>query len=201
MTIQYIWGITKIKAYPTVEDKTNVICTVEWKLTVTNGERNKQIFGTISIPIVHLEPFTPYDQLTEEQVLGWVHNEMGPVQIAQLEAGVLSQLEQMINPPVLVVPLPWVRQPGPIDQEVPADEGEVTSDPQPPDASQEEIDARLESQWSNIREERNQLLAECDWTQLPDAPVETAVWSTYRQALRDITLQEDPFNIVWPEKP
>jgi hypothetical protein len=69
------------------------------------------------------------------------------------------------------------------------------------DASQEDIDVRLESQWSNIRQERNQLLAECDWTQLPDAPVEPTVWSVYRQALRDITLQEDPFNIVWPEKP
>ena len=111
MTIQYIWGITKIKAYPTVEDKTNVICTVEWKLTITNGEYNKQILGTISIPVVHLEPFTPYDQLTEEQVLGWVHKVMGPEQKSQLEAGILVQLEQMINPPVVTVPLPWVQQP------------------------------------------------------------------------------------------
>ena len=111
MTIQYIWGITKIKAYPTVEDKTNVICTVEWKLTVTNGEYNKQILGLISIPVGDLETFTPYDQLTEEQVLGWVHDVMGPDQIAQLEAGILDQLEQMINPPVVTVPLPWVQQP------------------------------------------------------------------------------------------
>jgi hypothetical protein len=69
------------------------------------------------------------------------------------------------------------------------------------DASQEEIDSRVESQWSNIRQERNQLLAECDWTQLPDAPVDSSAWAVYRQALRDITLQADPFNITWPEKP
>lgn len=57
-----------------------------------------------------------------------------------------------------------------------------------------------EAQWVAIRAERNNLLADCDWTQLPDAPVDTAAWAVYRQALRDITTQTDPFNIVWPER-
>lgn len=38
-----------------------------------------------------------------------------------------------------------------------------------------------------IRAHRNNLLSECDWTQVADAPVEKAAWATYRQALRDIT--------------
>ena len=62
----------------------------------------------------------------------------------------------------------------------------------------------IDRQWANIRSERNQRLSACDWTQLSDAPltnVETADWGTYRQALRDITTQSDPFNIQWPEKP
>lgn len=58
-----------------------------------------------------------------------------------------------------------------------------------------------EGQWDFIRIERNRRLADCDWTQLPDAPVDTAAWAVYRQALRDITLQPDPFNIVWPIEP
>jgi hypothetical protein len=63
--------------------------------------------------------------------------------------------------------------------------------------TQEQIDA----QWAVVREERNEKLAECDWTQLPDAPVDKAAWATYRQELRDITLQPDPFNIIWPTPP
>lgn len=63
------------------------------------------------------------------------------------------------------------------------------------------IAAATEAQWANVRSERNRKLAECDWTQLPDAPVDAAVWATYRQALRDITLQTDPYAIVWPEVP
>lgn len=65
----------------------------------------------------------------------------------------------------------------------------------------EDLAAEKEAQWVIIRSERNRKLAECDWTQLPDAPVDAAVWATYRQALRDITTQSDPYAIMWPEEP
>lgn len=58
-----------------------------------------------------------------------------------------------------------------------------------------------ETAWEEIRKQRNYKLYLCDWTQLPDAPLTTRQktdWTSYRQALRDITSQEDPFNIVWP---
>ncbi len=70
------------------------------------------------------------------------------------------------------------------------------------DASESEITNRLNDKWEEIREFRNQLLLECDWTQLADIPTETkTVWQTYRQELRDVTSQSNPFNIVWPTKP
>ena len=61
--------------------------------------------------------------------------------------------------------------------------------------------AKVGAQWNVIRAERNKLLVASDWTQLPDAPVDAAAWATYRQALRDITTQANPFAIVWPESP
>ena len=66
------------------------------------------------------------------------------------------------------------------------------------------IQNKIDNKWSQIRPIRNQYLSDCDWTQLPDSPLTTEKkleWSTYRQALRDVTSQEDPFNIVWPIKP
>lgn len=69
-------------------------------------------------------------------------------------------------------------------------------------ASQSEIDYRLENQWFTIREIRNELLFECDWTQLSDIPQATKdLYSAYRQELRNITSQQNPFNIEWPIKP
>lgn len=54
----------------------------------------------------------------------------------------------------------------------------------------------------DVRKQRNDLLAACDWTQVADAPVDKDAWAAYRQALRDITAQPDfPLSVVWPEKP
>lgn len=53
-----------------------------------------------------------------------------------------------------------------------------------------------------IRASRNKLLMECDWTQLSDAPVDSVLWASYRQSLRDITSQAGfPWEITWPEEP
>jgi hypothetical protein len=71
-------------------------------------------------------------------------------------------------------------------------------------ASPQEVEARIAAKWADVRRERNSLLAGCDWTQLGDSPLSTAEkgkWKTYRKALRDITEQVDPFEIVWPSLP
>lgn len=69
-------------------------------------------------------------------------------------------------------------------------------------ASEEEIALRIEDKWFEIRYLRNSLLTECDWTQLSDVSesIRTS-YQSYRQSLRDITNQSDPFNISWPVKP
>ena len=60
------------------------------------------------------------------------------------------------------------------------------------------LDAR---QAESVRADRNARLAACDWTQLADAPVDTAAWTTYRAALRDVPSQEGfPWEVTWPVK-
>tara|TARA_Y100001951_G_C11208813_1_gene221719 strand:+ start:423 stop:773 length:351 start_codon:yes stop_codon:yes gene_type:complete len=59
-------------------------------------------------------------------------------------------------------------------------------------------------QWIVVRSDRNKKLANSDWTQLDDVPLsntELQEWQTYRQALRDIPTQSDPFNVTWPTPP
>ena len=57
-------------------------------------------------------------------------------------------------------------------------------------------------QAKSVRATRGDKLAECDWTQVEDAPVDKAVWATYRQALRDVTTQTGfPWTIEWPTQP
>lgn len=69
-------------------------------------------------------------------------------------------------------------------------------------ASAEEVAERTARQSVDIRQERNQRLADCDWTQLPDAPVDAAAWATYRQELRNVTSQAGfPWEVNWPAVP
>lgn len=65
------------------------------------------------------------------------------------------------------------------------------------------IPASLDEQKAtSVREQRNFLLADSDWTQVTDSPANKEVWSTYRQELRDITSQEGfPRQVTWPKRP
>jgi hypothetical protein len=65
--------------------------------------------------------------------------------------------------------------------------------------------ARDEAEAKAVRNERDRLLAESDWTQLADAPLaeeEKAAWATKRQAWRDVPQQAGfPVAVTWPEAP
>lgn len=81
-------------------------------------------------------------------------------------------------------------------------EQEVSDDLYPIPTPEEELTNTL----SLLREKRNRLLAESDWTQSRDITLANdAAWQTYRQELRDlpasITTLEDVNNLVWPVKP
>lgn len=53
-----------------------------------------------------------------------------------------------------------------------------------------------------LRRKRDVILARCDWTQVPDAPVDQAAWAVYRQQLRDLPSNTtDPRNPAWPSPP
>jgi hypothetical protein len=59
-----------------------------------------------------------------------------------------------------------------------------------------------DEQAERVRADRNQRLADCDWTQLSDAPVDELAWAVYRQQLRDVTTQTGfPWDVVWPDSP
>ena len=66
----------------------------------------------------------------------------------------------------------------------------------------EAIAAKDTEQAKAMREQRGEKLKDSDWTQVADAPVDKAVWATYRQALRDVTAQSGfPWTITWPDEP
>jgi hypothetical protein len=62
--------------------------------------------------------------------------------------------------------------------------------------------AKDAAQATAVRADRDRRLADSDWTQVADAPVDQAAWATYRQELRDVPAQSGfPWDITWPVKP
>ena len=88
---------------------------------------------------------------------------------------------------------------GPTFTDTTDEDGNVTTAAQNEAAYRQRID---EEAAKRVRDARNKRLAETDWTQLVDAPLDSTPWATYRQALRDITSQPGfPHNVTWPEEP
>ena len=70
------------------------------------------------------------------------------------------------------------------------------------DMDQDAKDALDAQKAASVRSQRTQKLAESDWTQVADAPVDKDAWAVYRQALRDVTTQTGfPWEVEWPTQP
>lgn len=64
--------------------------------------------------------------------------------------------------------------------------------------------SKIATEWASVRMHKKYLLEESDWSQLPDVNLtefQRSEWVEYRQAVRDVTNQPDPFNIDWPVPP
>ena len=106
--ITLTWGVDYMKSYPLYEGNQDVVCLVSWKIVATDGTYTSQIQGSSSIPVAVGPDFTPYELLTEAQVITWVQDVLGEDEVLELEEAVIVQLNQLINPPEVILPLPWV---------------------------------------------------------------------------------------------
>jgi hypothetical protein len=101
----FTWTVTQLDCYPQAEGQTDVVFTVHWTCSGTDGIYNGSVYSTCNVTYVAGTPYTPYDQLTQDQVLGWIWS--SGVDQASAEAAVQSQINNQINPPVVSPPLPW----------------------------------------------------------------------------------------------
>jgi len=85
--------------YPTLERKLDdgFVFTAHWRCTATDGEFSATSYGTAGFTQdPESDSFVPYDQLTEEQVLGWVWND--GVDKDATEAALQSNIDAQMNP-------------------------------------------------------------------------------------------------------
>ena len=104
MSNVYVETIERMDCYPTQDTMTDVVCTVYWRMNANNGDYSATAYGSCGITFVEGEPFTPYADLTFQQVWGWV---AAKVNMDDMKAALDKQIAEQVNPPIVSPPLPW----------------------------------------------------------------------------------------------
>jgi hypothetical protein len=99
-----MWSIVELE-HQTAD---GLVIIAHWEASKEAGGKLAHIYGSVTLPAKDpSDPtFIPFDELTEEVVLNWVKAVLGEEQLAALEAVLDSQLQTLLNPPV-VTGLPW----------------------------------------------------------------------------------------------
>ena len=103
MTI--LWLIERLLTKPVDGSNTDVVITADWRCNGSQDGYSGTCYGSCSFAPPS-GSFTPYADLTEQQVLDWCY--ANGVDQAAIEANVSLQIQNQINPPVVSLPLPWV---------------------------------------------------------------------------------------------
>jgi len=104
------WIIERLLVKPIEGSNPDVVITADWRCNGTDDTYSGTCYGSCSFAPPS-GSFTPYEDLTQEQVLNWCYE--NGVDQAAIEANVTQQINDQINPPVVTLPLPWAAQPLP----------------------------------------------------------------------------------------
>jgi len=103
----YTWIIKTLQCLPTHEGKSNVVCSVGFSVSATDGVNSASINNTLMMSYDENENFIEYEGLTSDTVLGWVQKALGAEGITSTEAELDEILSKLANHPVITRSLPW----------------------------------------------------------------------------------------------
>ena len=104
----YTWNVTALYTQ-TIEGEQNYVVIANYEVVGTDGTFSASLSNIARFSTASVSPFIPYDQLTNDIVIGWIQSELGTDGVANLEACIQGQIDSQINPPVTPqnTPLPW----------------------------------------------------------------------------------------------
>lgn len=122
MANTYQWVVTNMDCYPKEAGQSNVVYHVYYYVEALSSETHAvtQLDGSVTqnpyqatyageqdFTYTAGSPYTPYDQLTNAIVVGWIQDALGTAGVAAITAGLDTKIANQINPPIVNPPLPW----------------------------------------------------------------------------------------------
>jgi len=101
----FIWTVTAMDCIPNQDGNADVVSNVHWTCSGTDGQYSASVYSTCGLGFEGGD-FTPYPDLTQDQVLSWIWAS-GSVDKDVTEAAVEQQIQNQITPSIVTPPLPW----------------------------------------------------------------------------------------------
>jgi hypothetical protein len=104
----YNWNVTALYT-ETIAGEQNYVVIANYEVVGVDGTYTASLSNIARFSTENVDNFTPYEDLTNEIVIGWIQAELGVDGVSNLEACIQGQIDSQINPPVVPqnTPLPW----------------------------------------------------------------------------------------------
>lgn len=106
MEIIYTWEITAMEVILNQDGLSNVVSNIDWRLIATVDEEKYRAeqWAKQYVSAPDVNTFTAYDELTKEQVVGWLESVLD---VAQLKENLAEQINLQANPVTAILPPPF----------------------------------------------------------------------------------------------
>lgn len=103
--ITYKWTFSAFDCRVDEDGMQDVVTTVHWRYNGTNEDGIiAGMYGAQAVPTPNPDAFTPYPDLSEEQVIGWMEETMD---VPAMQANIAEQIELIIHPINVTLPPPF----------------------------------------------------------------------------------------------
>ena len=96
--IAYDWNCKTVDVHPQEKGQTDVVYNVHWIVTGVDEKYSATNRCTQVVPLSEGGAFIPFEDLTNEIVVGWTKEAMGEDQVDQIETSIAGQIEDQKNP-------------------------------------------------------------------------------------------------------
>lgn len=107
MANTYTWKVSELNVTPTLGELTNVVESIRWFVVGSDGENTFSVTDVTAIPFDENTEYTPYENLTEEQVISWVHSILGADGVSKYQTDIDDVLSQLAVQTSTTPELPW----------------------------------------------------------------------------------------------
>jgi len=95
--MSHVWSVADLNYTVSLGGRTNVVGTVHWTVTKTEGDHTVSAYGSSGLA----EPgdtFIEWANITEADAIAWAKAELGAEDVAGLEANLDAQLAEKVTP-------------------------------------------------------------------------------------------------------